>query len=178
MWMPSFIRQVNLTEEQMNGHYSKEQFREDLLELGRSLYAEKEKEFPIEEHLREVERVVLLRVIDRHWMDHIDDMDQLRQGIGLQAYGQRDPVVEYKMAGYDMFDDMIAGIQEDTVRTMLHVKIEQEVKREQVAQPMATNKDDSVAKAPKKRADDKVYPNDPCPCGSGKKYKYCHGRKA
>ncbi|MBR3359747.1 MAG: preprotein translocase subunit SecA [Lachnospiraceae bacterium] len=178
MWMPIFIRQVNLTEEQMNGHYSKEQFREDLLELGRSLYAEKEKEFPIEEHLREVERVVLLRVIDRHWMDHIDDMDQLRQGIGLQAYGQRDPVVEYKMAGYDMFDDMIAGIQEDTVRTMLHVKIEQEVKREQVAQPMATNKDDSVAKAPKKRADDKVYPNDPCPCGSGKKYKYCHGRKA
>ena len=178
MWMPIFIRQVNLTEEQMNGHYSKEQFREDLLELGRSLYAEKEKEFPIVEHLREVERVVLLRVIDRHWMDHIDDMDQLRQGIGLQAYGQRDPVVEYKMAGYDMFDDMIAGIQEDTVRTMLHVKIEQEVKREQVAQPMATNKDDSVAKAPKKRADDKVYPNDPCPCGSGKKYKYCHGRKA
>lgn len=178
MWMPIFIRQVNLTEEQMDGHYSKEQFREDLLELGRSLYAEKEKEFPIEEHLREVERVVLLRVIDRHWMDHIDDMDQLRQGIGLQAYGQRDPVVEYKMAGYDMFDDMIAGIQEDTVRTMLHVKIEQEVKREQVAQPMATNKDDSVAKAPKKRADDKVYPNDPCPCGSGKKYKYCHGRKA
>ena len=178
MWMPIFIRQVNLTEEQMNGHYSKEQFREDLLELGRSLYAEKEKEFPIEEHLREVERVVLLRVIDRHWMDHIDDMDQLRQGIGLQAYGQGDPVVEYKMAGYDMFDDMIAGIQEDTVRTMLHVKIEQEVKREQVAQPMATNKDDSVAKAPKKRADDKVYPNDPCPCGSGKKYKYCHGRKA
>ena len=178
MWMPIFIRQVNLTEEQMNGHYSKEQFREDLLELGRSLYAEKEKEFPILEHLREVERVVLLRVIDRHWMDHIDDMDQLRQGIGLQAYGQRDPVVEYKMAGYDMFDDMIAGIQEDTVRTMLHVKIEQEVKREQVAQPMATNKDDSVAKAPKKRADDKVYPNDPCPCGSGKKYKYCHGRKA
>ena len=178
MWMPIFIRQVNLTEDQMNGHYSKEQFRQDLLELGRSLYAEKEKEFPIEEHLREVERVVLLRVIDRHWMDHIDDMDQLRQGIGLQAYGQRDPVVEYKMAGYDMFDDMIAGIQEDTVRTMLHVKIEQEVKREQVAQPMATNKDDSVAKAPKKRADDKVYPNDPCPCGSGKKYKYCHGRKA
>ena len=178
MWMPIFIRQVNLTEEQMNGHYSKEQFREDLLELGRSLYAEKEKEFPIVEHLREVERVVLLRVIDRHWMDHIDDMDQLRQGIGLQAYGQRDPVVEYKMAGYDMFDDMIAGIQEDTVRTMLHVKIEQEVKREQVAQPMATNKDDSVTKAPKKRADDKVYPNDPCPCGSGKKYKYCHGRKA
>ena len=178
MWMPIFIRQVNLTEEQMNGHYSKEQFREDLLELGRSLYAEKEKEFPIVEHLREVERVVLLRVIDRHCMDHIDDMDQLRQGIGLQAYGQRDPVVEYKMAGYDMFDDMIAGIQEDTVRTMLHVKIEQEVKREQVAQPMATNKDDSVAKAPKKRADDKVYPNDPCPCGSGKKYKYCHGRKA
>ena len=178
MWMPIFIKQISLTEDQLNGHYSKEQFREDLLEMGRNIYAEKEKEFPVEEHLREVERVVLLRVIDRHWMDHIDDMDQLRQGIGLQAYGQRDPVVEYKMAGYDMFDDMIAGIQEDTVRTMLHIKIEQEVKREQVAQPMATNKDDSVARAPKKRADDKVYPNDPCPCGSGKKYKYCHGRKA
>ena len=111
-------------------------------------------------------------------MNHIDDMDQLRQGIGLQAYGQRDPVVEYKMAGYDMFDGMIAGIQEDTVRVMMHIKIEQEVKREQVVKPMATNKDDSAVKAPKKRADDKVYPNDPCPCGSGKKYKHCCGRKA
>ncbi len=177
-WMPVFGTIVGLSEEQRSGGYSKDDFRQDMIELGHRLYEAKEKEFPVEEHLREVERVVLLRVIDRHWMNHIDDMDQLRQGIGLQAYGQRDPVVEYKMAGYDMFDDMIAGIQEDTVRVMMHIKIEQEVKREQVAKPMATNKDDSAVKAPKKRADDKVYPNDPCPCGSGKKYKHCCGRKA
>ncbi len=178
MWAPVFNTLVSLSPEQRNGAYSKEAFKEDMLRLANELYEKKEKEFPVEEHLREVERVVLLRVIDRHWMDHIDDMDQLRQGIGLQAYGQRDPVVEYKMAGFDMFDDMIAGIQQDTVRTMLHIKIEQEVKREQVATPMATNKDDSAVKAPKKRADKKVYPNDPCPCGSGKKYKNCHGRIA
>ena len=157
--------------------YKKENFAEDMIKYGRALYEAKEKEFPIEEQLREVERVILLRVIDRHWMNHIDDMDQLRQGIGLAAYGQKDPLVEYKMSGYDMFDGMIAGIQEDTVRMMLSVKIEQKVEREQVAQPMATNKDDTLKKAPKKRADDKVYPNDPCPCGSGKKYKQCCGRK-
>ncbi len=177
-WNPVFGTIVGLSKEQLAGGYSKDDFRQDMIELGHRLYEAKEKEFPVEEHLREVERVVLLRVIDRHWMNHIDDMDQLRQGIGLQAYGQRDPVVEYKMAGYDMFDGMIAGIQEDTVRVMMHIKIEQEVKREQVAKPMATNKDDSAVKAPKKRADDKVYPNDPCPCGSGKKYKHCCGRKA
>ncbi|MCQ2511992.1 MAG: preprotein translocase subunit SecA [Lachnospiraceae bacterium] len=178
MWAPVFNTLVSLSPEQRNGAYTKADFRADMNQLARSLYEKKEKEFPVEEHLREVERVVLLRVIDRHWMDHIDDMDQLRQGIGLQAYGQRDPVVEYKMAGFDMFDGMIAGIQEDTVRTMMHIKIEQEVKREQVATPMATNKDESAVRAPKKRADKKVYPNDPCPCGSGKKYKNCHGRKA
>ena len=177
-WNPVFGTVVGLSGEQLSGGYSKDDFRQDMIELGHRLYEAKEKEFPVEEHLREVERVVLLRVIDRHWMNHIDDMDQLRQSIGLQAYGQRDPVVEYKMAGYDMFDGMIAGIQEDTVRVMMHIKIEQEVKREQVVKPMATNKDDSAVKAPKKRADDKVYPNDPCPCGSGKKYKHCCGRKA
>ena len=177
-WFPVFGTIVGLSQEQLSGGYSKDDFRADMIDLGHRLYEAKEKEFPVEEHLREVERVVLLRVIDRHWMNHIDDMDQLRQGIGLQAYGQRDPVVEYKMAGYDMFDGMIAGIQEDTVRVMMHIKIEQEVKREQVATPIATNKDDSGVKAPKKRADEKVYPNDPCPCGSGKKYKHCCGRKA
>ena len=126
---------------------------------------------------RELERVVLLKVIDRKWMDHIDDMDQLRQGIGLQAYGQRDPLVEYKMAGFDMFDEMIAGIQEDTIRLLYHVQVEQKVEREQVAKVTGTNKDESAAKAPKKREHAKVYPNDPCPCGSGKKYKQCCGRK-
>ena len=141
------------------------------------LYEAKETEFPEPEQFRELERVVLLKVIDRKWMDHIDDMDQLRQGIGLQAYGQRDPLVEYKMAGFDMFDDMIANIQEDTVRLLYHVKIEQKVEREQVAKVTGTNKDDSAPAAPKKRAAAKVYPNDPCPCGSGKKYKQCCGRK-
>ena len=121
--------------------------------------------------------MILLKVIDRKWMDHIDDMDQLRQGIGLQAYGQKDPLVEYKMSGFDMFDDMIANIQEDTVRLLCHVRIEQKVEREQVAKVTGTNKDDSVAATPKRRETAKVYPNDPCPCGSGKKYKQCCGRR-
>ena len=140
-------------------------------------YEVKEAEFPEAEQIRELERVVLLKVIDARWMDHIDDMDQLRQGIGLQAYGQRDPLVEYKMAGFDMFDEMIAGIQEDTIRLLYHVQVEQKVEREQVAKVTGTNKDESAAKAPKKREHAKVYPNDPCPCGSGKKYKQCCGRK-
>ena len=127
--------------------------------------------------MRELERVFLLKVIDKKWMDHIDDMDQLRQGISLQAYGQKDPLVEYKMSGYDMFDGMTANIQEDTVKLLLHVKVEQKVEREQVAKVTGTNKDDSLAKAPVKRAEEKVYQNDPCPCGSGKKYKQCCGRK-
>ena len=140
-------------------------------------YEEKEAEFPEAEHLREIERVILLKVIDAKWMDHIDDMDQLRQGIGLQAYGQKDPLVEYKMLGYDMFGAMTNAIAEDTVRLLLHIKVEQKVEREQVAKVTGTNKDDSVAQAPKKREEKKVYPNDPCPCGSGKKYRQCCGRK-
>ncbi|MBQ9766223.1 MAG: preprotein translocase subunit SecA [Lachnospiraceae bacterium] len=140
------------------------------------LYEAKEAEFPDAEKVRELERVVLLKVIDRKWMDHIDDMDQLRQGIGLQAYGQRDPLVEYKMSGYDMFDALTESIRIDTVKFLLHVKVEQRVEREQVAKVTGTNKDDSATKAPVKRANDKVYPNDLCPCGSGKKYKHCCGR--
>ncbi len=148
-----------------------------LKERAAKAYEVKETEFPEEEHLREIERVVLLKVIDGKWMAHIDDMDQLRQGIGLQAYGQRDPKVEYKMLGYDMFGEMTRGITEDTVKTLFHVKIEQKVEREQVAKVTGTNKDDTAVREPKKRADKKVYPNDPCPCGSGKKYKQCCGRK-
>ena len=140
-------------------------------------YEMKESEFPEPEHLREVERVVLLKVIDAKWMDHIDDMDQLRQGIGLQAYGQRDPKVEYKMLGYEMFDEMTKAITADTIRTLFHINIEQKVEREQVAKVTGTNKDDTSVRAPKKRAEKKIYPNDPCPCGSGKKYKQCCGRK-
>ncbi len=140
-------------------------------------YEAKEAEFPEAEHLREVERVVMLKVIDGRWMDHIDDMDQLRQGIGLQAYGQRDPLVEYKMMGYDMFGEMTNAIAETTIRTLFHIRIEQKVEREQVAKVTSTNKDESAARAPKKREEKKIYPNDPCPCGSGKKYKQCCGRK-
>ena len=140
------------------------------------LYEDKEAEFPEKEQLREVERVILLRVIDRKWMDHIDDMDQLRQGIGLQAYGQRDPLVEFKCMGFEMFDEMTNAIREDTVKALMHVRIEQNVEREQVAKVTGTNKDESVAQGPVRRAAKKVQPNDPCPCGSGKKYKFCCGR--
>ena len=149
------------------------ELKHSLKEKAVKLYEAKEAEFPDSEAVRELERVILLKVIDRKWMDHIDDMDQLRQGIGLQAYGQRDPLVEYKMAGFDMFDAMINGIQEDTVRLLFHVRIEQKVEREQVAKVTGTNKDESAQGAPKRREAAKVYPNDPCPCGSGKKYKYC-----
>ena len=155
----------------------KNSLKQKLKEEAVKLYEAKEAEFPESEAIRELERVILLKVIDRKWMDHIDDMDQLRQGISLQAYGQKDPLVEYKMSGYDMFDGMTANIQEDTVKLLLHVKVEQKVEREQVAKVTGTNKDDSLAKAPVKRAESKVYPNDPCPCGSGKKYKQCCGRK-
>ncbi|MBO5229160.1 MAG: preprotein translocase subunit SecA [Lachnospiraceae bacterium] len=140
------------------------------------LYEAKEAEFPDPEQVRELERVILLKVIDRKWMDHLDDMDQLRQGIGLQAYGQRDPLVEYKMSGYDMFDALTENIRLDTVRLLLHVKVQQNIEREQVAKVTGTNKDDTAVKAPVKRANEKVYPNDMCPCGSGKKYKYCCGK--
>lgn len=142
------------------------------------LYEIKEAEFPEQEHLRELERVILLKVIDRKWMDHIDDMDQLRQGIGLQAYGQRDPLVEFKFMGFEMFDEMTQAISDDTVKSLLHVRIEQNVEREQVAKVTGTNKDDTVAKGPVKRAGKKVQPNDPCPCGSGRKYKQCCGKNA
>ncbi len=153
------------------------ELKHKLKEQAVKAYEMKEAEFPEPEAVRELERVILLKVIDRKWMAHIDDMDQLRQGIGLQAYGQRDPLVEYKMSGYDMFDGMIANIQEDTVRLLFHVRIEQKVEREQVAKVTGTNRDDSGPKGPKKRENAKVYPNDPCPCGSGKKYKQCCGRK-
>ena len=155
----------------------KNSLKQKLKEEAVKLYEAKEAEFPESEAIRELERVILLKVIDRKWMDHIDDMDQLRQGISLQAYGQKDPLVEYKMSGYDMFDGMTANIQEDTVKLLLHVKVEQKVEREQVAKVTGTNKDDSLAKAPVKRVETKVYPNDPCPCGSGKKFKQCCGRK-
>ena len=155
---------------------SDKELKQELKERAVVLYEAKETEFPEPEQFREIERVVLLKVIDRKWMDHIDDMDQLRQGIGLQAYGQRDPLVEYKLTGFDMFDDMISAIQEDTIRLLYHVQVEQKVEREQVAKVTGTNKDDTAQRGPKKRAEAKVYPNDPCPCGSGKKYKQCCGR--
>ncbi len=155
----------------------KNEMKHQLKEEAVKLYEMKEAEFPEAEQIRELERVILLKVIDNKWMAHIDDMEQLRQGIGLQAYGQRDPVVEYKMSAYEMFNAMTNGIQEDTVRLLYHVHVEQKIEREQVAQVTGTNKDDSSAKKPVQRAADKVYPNDPCPCGSGKKYKQCCGRK-
>ena len=155
----------------------KNALKQQLKEEAVKLYEAKEAEFPEPEAIRELERVILLKVIDRKWMDHIDDMDQLRQGVGLQAYGQRDPLVEYKLSGYEMFDEMTQNIREETVRVLFHVRVEQKVEREQVAKVTGTNKDDSLAKAPVKRENAKVYPNDPCPCGSGKKYKQCCGRK-
>ena len=166
-----------ITREKVAG-LKKNNLKQTLKEEAVKLYEAKEAEFPEPEAIRELERVILLKVIDRKWMDHIDDMEQLRQGISLQAYGQKDPLVEYKMSGYDMFDGMTANIQEDTVKLLLHVKVEQKVEREQVAKVTGTNKDDSLAKAPVKRAEAKVYPNSPCPCGSGKKYKQCCGRMA
>jgi len=150
------------------------ELKHNLKEKAVKIYEDKEAEFPQPEMLREIERVILLKVIDRKWMDHIDDMEQLRQGIGLQAFGQRDPVVEYRTAGFEMFDQMTAGIKEDTVRLLMHVHVEEKVEREQVAKVTGTNKDDSVKKGPAKRANKKIYPNDLCPCGSGLKYKNCH----
>ncbi len=156
----------------------KNQLKQYLKEQAVKAYESKEAEFPNPEQIRELERVVLLKVIDRKWMDHIDDMDQLRQGIGLAAYGQKDPIVEYKMSGYEMFNAMTAAIQEDTLKMLYHVKVEQKVEREEVAKVTGTNKDESGPREPKKRTAVKIYPNDPCPCGSGKKYKQCCGRKA
>ena len=165
-----------LTAESVKGK-KRDEIRHELKEEAVKLYEEKEAEFPEPEQLRELERVVLLKCIDSKWMDHIDDMEILRQGIGLAAYGQRDPVVEYKMSAFDMFNEMITSIQEDTLRMLYHVHVEQKIEREQVAKVTGTNKDDSSVKKPVQRKEIKVYPNDPCPCGSGKKYKQCCGRK-
>ena len=158
---------------------NKNELLHTLKEKALKMYEDKEAQFPEPEQIREIERVVLLKVIDRKWMDHIDDMDQLKQGIGLQAYGQRDPVVQYKVMGYDMFDAMTTAITEDTVRLLMHIQVEQKVEREQVAKVTGTNKDEGASvKGPVKRVKKKVYPNDLCPCGSGKKYKNCCGRQA
>ena len=166
-----------LTKEKVQGK-KKNEMKHILKEEAVKLYEAKEAEFPEPEQLRELERVVLLKSIDSKWMDHIDDMEILRQGIGLVGYGQRDPVVEYKMSAYDMFNEMTNSIQEDTVRMLYHVHVEQKIEREQVAKVTGTNKDDSSVRKPVQRKEEKVYPNDPCPCGSGKKYKQCCGRKA
>ncbi len=155
---------------------TKEGLKQQLKEEAVRLYESREAEFPDQETIREVERVLLLQTVDRKWMNHIDDMEQLRQTIGLQAYGQKDPLVEYKIAGYDMFNEMTDSIMEDTVRALFHVRVEQRVEREQVATVTGTNRDDSAIREPVRRMDKKVYPNDPCPCGSGKKFKNCHGR--
>lgn len=168
------VKPVVYTEDMKD--FKKNDLVQKLKEEAIKLYKDKEAEFPDSEKIRELERVVLLKVIDNKWMSHIDDMEQLRQGIGLAAYGQRDPLVEYKMSAYDMFDEMTAGITEDTVRILYHVRVEQKVEREPAAKVIGTNKDDSATKAPTKNEEEKIYPNDPCPCGSGKKYKQCHGR--
>ena len=168
------LKPITLTEERKK--MKKNELKHMLKEEAIKLYETKEAEFPEPEQIREIERVVLLKVIDNKWMAHLDDMDQLREGIGLQAYGQRDPAVEYKMQGYEMYEAMMASIQEETVRILFHIRVEQKVEREPAAKVTGTNKDDSSPSAPKKRAEQKIYPNDPCPCGSGKKYKQCHGR--
>jgi preprotein translocase subunit SecA len=170
------MKRITLTEEQKK-HDTKKELLERLQAEAVKVYEAKEAEFEEPEQFREVERVILLKVIDRKWMDHIDDMDLLRQGIGLQAYGQRDPVVEYKFAGFDMFDAMIDSISEETIRVLTHIRIEQKVEREQVAKATGTNKDESAVNTPKRRKTKKIQPNDPCPCGSGKKYKQCCGKR-
>ena len=169
------LKPIELTDE--ISKMSKDEFKHMLKELATKFYESKEAEFPDAEQVREIERVVLLKVIDNKWMSHIDDMDQLREGIGLQAYGNRDPLVEYKMNAYEMFDDMTAAIREDTIRILCHIRVEEKVEREPAAKVTGTNRDDSVARAPQRRQIQKIYPNDPCPCGSGKKYKQCCGRK-
>jgi preprotein translocase subunit SecA len=171
------IEKVELSEEDMS-KIQKQDLIQCIKESCTKLYEEKETEFPEPEMIREAERVILLKVIDRKWMDHIDDMDQMRQSIGLRAYGQRDPLVEYKFAGYDMFNDMTASIRQDTVKAMMHLRVEQKVEREEVAKVTGTNKDDTSVKAPVRRKSAKIGRNDPCPCGSGLKYKQCCGKNA
>ena len=158
-------------------HATKKSVKEDLIEKALKQYAEQEAQFPEAEQFREAERVILLKAIDTRWMQHIDDMDQLRQGIGLQALGQRDPAQEYKIQGFDMFEEMTQGIAEDTVKMIMHITVKQEVKREEVAKVTGTNREDNTVSRTVKRSDKKIMPNDPCPCGSGKKYKFCCGRK-
>ena len=168
------LKKLRLTEEEyenMTGDELSQRLKEEAIRL----YEQKEAEFPNPEQMREAERVILLKVMDQKWMSHIDDMDILRDGIGLQAYGQKDPLVEYKIAGYEMFQNMMRSIQEETIRVLYQIKLEQKVEREQVAKPLATNRDESAVRSPKQREGRKIYPNDPCPCGSGKKYKQCHG---
>ena len=168
------LKKLRLTEEEyenMTGDELSQRLKEEAIRL----YEQKEAEFPNLEQMREAERVILLKVMDQKWMSHIDDMDILRDGIGLQAYGQKDPLVEYKIAGYEMFQNMMRSIQEETIRVLYQIKLEQKVEREQVAKPLATNRDESAVRSPKQREGRKIYPNDPCPCGSGKKYKQCHG---
>ena len=171
------LKPLQLSEEQFE-HMKRDELKQLLKENAIKLYEEKEATFPDPEQMRELERVILLKVIDNKWMNHIDDMTQLRDGIGLMAYGQKDPLVEYKMAGYEMFDDMSAAIREETVRILYHVQVEQKIEREPAAKVTGTNRDDSAQQAPKQRTIQKIYPNDPCPCGSGKKFKQCHGRNA
>ena len=171
------IRPISLSDEDIKKPIKASELMSRIKEEASKLYDAKQAEFPEEEQIRELERVILLKVIDRKWMDHIDDMDQLRQGIGLQAYGNKDPKVEYRVSGFDMFDAMTASIQEETVKVLLHIQVQQKVEREEVAKVTGTNKDESLAKAPVKREDKKIYPNDPCPCGSGKKYKQCCMKK-
>ena len=168
------LKKLRLTEEEyenMTGDELSQRLKEEAIRL----YEQKEAEFPNPEQMREAERVILLKVMDQKWMSHIDDMDILRDGIGLQAYGQKDPLVEYKIAGYEMFQNMMRSIQGETIRVLYQIKLEQKVEREQVAKPLATNRDESAVRSPKQREGRKIYPNDPCPCGSGKKYKQCHG---
>ena len=169
------LGKLNFTEEEF-AHMTRDELAQKLKERAVRLYEEKEAEFPNPEQMREAERVILLKVMDQKWMSHIDDMDIIRDGIGLQAYGQKDPLVEYKIAGYEMFQEMMRSIQEETVRVLYQIKLEQKVEREQVAKPLATNRDESAVRTPKMREGRKIYPNDPCPCGSGKKYKNCHGQ--
>ncbi len=169
------LKPIILTDEQKSS-MKKNELKHMLKEMAIKLYEAKEAEFADSEQIREVERVILLKVIDNKWMSHIDDMEQLRQGIGLQAYGQRDPLVEYKMSAYEMFDGMTAAVKEETVRILCHIRVEQKVEREPAAKVTGTNKDDSAVKGPVRKVVPKIYPNDPCPCGSGKKYKQCCGR--
>ena len=169
------LRPTRLTQEEFD-HMSKPALKQLLKEQAIKLYEEKEAMFPDPEQLREAERVVLLKVIDNKWMSHIDDMTQLREGIGLVTYGQKDPLVEYKTAGYEMFEDMAASIKEETIRVLYHIQVQQKIEREPAAKITGTNRDDTAVRAPKKREIRKIYPNDPCPCGSGKKFKQCHGR--